>query len=80
MEHLDSFSSVNRALVQKQSKISDCFIIMPVSCLHAIFVLCEVSEITFTVGSAVENAKSQVDEFCYFLAIQVSRAIPVSGR
>lgn len=52
MEHLDSFLSVNRALVQKQSKISGCFTILPISCLHAVFVLCEVSEVTLTVGSA----------------------------
>lgn len=77
---LGSFTSVNRALVQKQSEIWVCFTILPVSCLHAIFVLSEVSEITFTVGYALECAKSQVDEFCCFLGIQVSCAIPVSGR
>lgn len=79
MEHLDSFISVNRALVQKQFKISGCFTILPISCLHAIFVLCEVSEVTFTIGSALENAKSQ-EEFCCSLGIQVSCAISVSGR
>lgn len=79
MEHLDNFISVNRALVQKKFKISDYFTILPISCLHATFVLSEVCEVTFTVGSALENAKSQ-EEFCCFLGIQVSCAIPVSGR
>ena len=65
-----------------------CLSILPVPCLHAIFVLCEVSEITFTVGFSLESAKSQVDEFCNILGVQVSCghscfrevAVSMSGR
>lgn len=67
MEQFDNFSSVNRALIKKQSWSQVCFTILPVLCLRAIFVACEVPEILFTVEFALEDANSEVNQVLLLL-------------